>query len=212
MTAPAGGPLTVAARESLYGDAVNESLLMRPGQYLTRFLVFFDNRIIDGFVNGFAADGRGRLLARAAHPDRVRPVLRDVHVRGRGRRHARCRAGEDLMPWLTILGAVPLVGAVVVAALPKGRDLLAKQIALAVSLVVLALTIAMALQFDAAGPTFQFTETHEWIPAFGISYSVGVDGIALVLIAMATILVPLVILSGGTTPTRRRGRSRSSSR
>ena len=54
-TAPAGGPLTVAARESLYGDAVNESLFMRPGQYLTRFLVFFDNRIIDGFVNGFAA-------------------------------------------------------------------------------------------------------------------------------------------------------------
>ena len=99
------------------------------------------------------------------------------------------------MPWLTILGAVPLVGAVVVAALPKGRDLLAKQIALAASLVVLALTIAMALQFDAAGPTFQFTESHEWIPAFGISYSVGVDGIALVLIAMATILVPLVILS-----------------
>jgi NADH-quinone oxidoreductase subunit L len=55
LTAPAGGPLTVAARESLYGDAVNESLTMRPGQYLTRFLVFFDNRVIDGFVNGFAA-------------------------------------------------------------------------------------------------------------------------------------------------------------
>jgi NADH-quinone oxidoreductase subunit M len=99
------------------------------------------------------------------------------------------------MPWLTVLGAVPLVGAGVVAALPQGRELLAKQIALAVSLVVLALTVVMALQFDANGSTFQFTETHEWIPAFGISYSVGVDGIALVLIAMATVLVPLVILS-----------------
>jgi len=55
LTAPAGGPLTVAARESLYGDAVNESLIMRPGQYLTRFLVFFDNLVIYGFVNGFAA-------------------------------------------------------------------------------------------------------------------------------------------------------------
>ncbi len=54
-TAPAGGPLTVAARESLYGDAFNESVAMRPGQYLTRFLVFFDNRVIDGIVNGFAA-------------------------------------------------------------------------------------------------------------------------------------------------------------
>ena len=100
------------------------------------------------------------------------------------------------MAWLTVLGAVPLVGAAVVAVLPKGRDLLAKQIALAVSLLVLALTVAMALQFDADGPTFQLGETHEWIPAFGISYSVGVDGIALVLIAMATVLVPLVILSG----------------
>lgn len=88
-----------------------------------------------------------------------------------------------------------MVGAVVVAALPRGRDLLAKQIALAVSVLVVALTVVMALQYDAAGPAMQFTESHEWIPAFGISYSVGVDGISLVLIAMATVLVPLVILS-----------------
>jgi NADH-quinone oxidoreductase subunit M len=99
------------------------------------------------------------------------------------------------MPWLTVLGAVPLVGAGVVAALPKGRDLLAKQVALLVSLVVVALTVAMALQFDPDATGMQFAEHHEWIPAFGISYSVGVDGIALVLIAMATVLVPLVILS-----------------
>jgi NADH-quinone oxidoreductase subunit L len=53
--APAGSFLTRAARRDLYQDAVNESLLMRPGQYLTRFLVFFDNRIVDGAVNGLAA-------------------------------------------------------------------------------------------------------------------------------------------------------------
>ena len=41
-------------------------------------------------------------------------------------------------PWLTTLAAVPLVGAAVVAALPAGRDLLAKQVALAFSLVPLA--------------------------------------------------------------------------
>ncbi len=99
------------------------------------------------------------------------------------------------MAWLTLLGAIPLVGAVAVVGLPKDRELLAKQLALGVSLVTLALTIAISLQFDANGPTFQFTESYEWIPAFGISYSVGIDGIALVLIAMATVLVPLVILS-----------------
>ncbi|MCL6550283.1 MAG: NADH-quinone oxidoreductase subunit L [Acidothermus cellulolyticus] len=53
--APAGSPVTVAARRDLYGDAFNESVFMRPGQYLTRLLVFFDNKGIDGFVNGLAA-------------------------------------------------------------------------------------------------------------------------------------------------------------
>ncbi len=48
-------PLTVAARRDLYGDVVNETLVMHPGQYLTRFLVFFDNRVVDGAVNGLAA-------------------------------------------------------------------------------------------------------------------------------------------------------------
>ncbi|MDT7547332.1 MAG: NADH-quinone oxidoreductase subunit [Actinomycetota bacterium] len=57
-------PMTVAARKNLYFDAINESVLMRPGQYLTRALVFLDNRGIDGAVNGLAAGiggGSGRL-------------------------------------------------------------------------------------------------------------------------------------------------------
>lgn len=48
-------PLTVAARHDLYGDAFNEAVFMHPGQWLTRTLVFFDNRLIDGIVNGTAA-------------------------------------------------------------------------------------------------------------------------------------------------------------
>ena len=53
--APAGRPLTVAARKELYGNTVNESLLMRPGQWLTRLSVYFDNRGVDGLVNTVAA-------------------------------------------------------------------------------------------------------------------------------------------------------------
>jgi NADH-quinone oxidoreductase subunit L len=53
--APRGSVLTRAARQDLYQDTVNESLLMRPGQYLTRLLVYVDNRGIDGAVNGLAA-------------------------------------------------------------------------------------------------------------------------------------------------------------
>jgi NADH-quinone oxidoreductase subunit L len=54
-TAPRGNPLVVAARKDLYGDAFNESILMRPGQWLTRLSVYFDNRGVDGLVNTLAA-------------------------------------------------------------------------------------------------------------------------------------------------------------
>ena len=55
VTAPHGNPITVAARKDLYGDAFNESVLMRPGQWLARLSVFFDNRGVDGLVNTLAA-------------------------------------------------------------------------------------------------------------------------------------------------------------
>jgi NADH-quinone oxidoreductase subunit L len=53
--APVGSPLTRAARRDLYQDDVNEALLMRPGLHLTRSLVFFDNKGVDGAVGGLAA-------------------------------------------------------------------------------------------------------------------------------------------------------------
>src|SRR5690348_2436439 len=54
-TQPAGGVLVNAARHDLYQDAVNEALLMRPGQWGTRFLVWLDSRGVDNLVNGIAA-------------------------------------------------------------------------------------------------------------------------------------------------------------
>src|ERR1700683_3832949 len=65
--APHGSPLTVAARKDLYGDTINESVFMRPGQWLTRLSVYFDNRGVDGLVNTTAAliggtSGRWRRL------------------------------------------------------------------------------------------------------------------------------------------------------
>jgi len=61
---PAANPIVVAARRDLYADAINEALFMRPGQWLTRALVYVDGRGIDGVVNGLAAavgGGSGRL-------------------------------------------------------------------------------------------------------------------------------------------------------
>jgi hypothetical protein len=52
---PVGSPITVATRRNLYADAFNEKVLMRPGQWLSRALVFLDNRGVDGAVNGLGA-------------------------------------------------------------------------------------------------------------------------------------------------------------
>jgi NADH-quinone oxidoreductase subunit L len=54
-TPPAATFPVSAARKDLYGDAINESVLMRPGQWLTRLSVYFDNRGVDGLVNTLAA-------------------------------------------------------------------------------------------------------------------------------------------------------------
>jgi NADH-quinone oxidoreductase subunit M len=99
------------------------------------------------------------------------------------------------MPWVSILGAVPLGGVVLIAALPRHRDELVKRVSLAVSLTVLALAIAMGAQFDLHGGRFQFTQHATWIAAFGAHYAVGVDGIGLVLILLTAFLVPVVILA-----------------
>ncbi len=55
IVAPAGSLLTRAARRDLYGDDVNEALVVRPSYWLSRVLIWFDNSWIDGFVNGSAA-------------------------------------------------------------------------------------------------------------------------------------------------------------
>ena len=85
---PAGSALTVAARKDLYGDAFNEEVFMRPGQVLTSALVEVDDKGVDGAASGLAALV-GRIVERvAAVANRLRPVLRAVHVgrRGAGRR------------------------------------------------------------------------------------------------------------------------------
>ena len=90
--APRGSLLTLAARKDLYGDAFNESVLMRPGQYLTRLSVYFDNRGSTALVNGLAAAVGGTSGPAAQAADRLRPLLRAVHVRRRGRAGRRAPA------------------------------------------------------------------------------------------------------------------------
>jgi NADH-quinone oxidoreductase subunit M len=98
-------------------------------------------------------------------------------------------------PWLSVLIALPVLGAVVVSVLPREREALVKQFSIGLSTAVAVLALVMAANFDAGGDRFQFTEKHWWIKEFGIHWALGVDGVALVLILLSVILVPLVMLA-----------------
>ena len=89
------------------------------------------------------------------------------------------------MPWLSVLWALPLLGAVVILVLPAALGAGAKYLGLAVSTAVLAVALILAVRFDPAGPRYQFVEDHQWIRSFGSGYILGVDGIALALVLLS---------------------------
>jgi NADH-quinone oxidoreductase subunit M len=100
-------------------------------------------------------------------------------------------------PILTSLIALPVVGAILLLFVrdegPNGRRL--HILALIVSVLVLAETLVLWSRFATGSADFQFVERHDWIPAFGISYAVGVDGISLLLLVLTAVLTPIALLS-----------------
>jgi NADH-quinone oxidoreductase subunit M len=98
---------------------------------------------------------------------------------------------------LLVLLAIPLLGSLVIFALPTGRELLAKQIALAASTATFLFAVVLGSLFKttAGAERFQFNGSWVWIRSFGVHFAFGLDGIALVLIVMSTLLVPTVVLA-----------------
>ena len=104
---------------------------------------------------------------------------------------------------LSVAIFLPLVAAAVVAVLPRSREHLARPIAIAVSVVPLAVAVVAWLRFDGS-VRFDQIESVSWIPTLGASYKVGVDGIALPLFAMSALLFLVSI----AFPADTRGRPR----
>jgi NADH-quinone oxidoreductase subunit M len=103
-----------------------------------------------------------------------------------------------LTPLLTLSWVVPLAGALLLLLIPNGdgrRDAMVRWLALIVSIAVFALTIALWVGFDQTSSEFQFVERVPWIPAFGIDYYLGVDGISLLLVVLTAFLTPIALLS-----------------
>jgi NADH-quinone oxidoreductase subunit M len=100
-------------------------------------------------------------------------------------------------PILSSLVALPVAGALALLFIrdDEQKAPLVRKVSLVVALLVLAETLLLWARFDAGSAEFQFVERYAWIPAFGISYSVGVDGISLLLVALTAVLTPVALLS-----------------
>ena len=90
---------------------------------------------------------------------------------------------------LSLLVWLPIVGAVAVAFAPRS---LSKTLGLGIALATLVVGVVAAARYDVDGGR-QFTETREWIEAFGVHYALGLDGLGLLMVLLTVLLVPLVL-------------------
>ncbi len=98
-------------------------------------------------------------------------------------------------PFLTVIVFLPLAGAVVGLFFPPGRDRLIKGWATAVSALPLLFVALLWPMLRGAGPGFHFVERHDWVPAVGISYYLGVDGVSFALLALSALVFPLAMVA-----------------
>jgi len=99
------------------------------------------------------------------------------------------------MPILSLIIFAPLLGALGIAFLPSSRPSLVRFAALGVSLITFALSLGMLLGIRAQGGEFAFSEQLSWIPSFGITYHLGVDGLSGALVVLTTLLSWISILA-----------------
>jgi NADH-quinone oxidoreductase subunit M len=99
------------------------------------------------------------------------------------------------MPLLSTFLWLPIAGAIVLAFFPRAAYGAIKGFGLAVSLVTFVISLGVLRGWDDAQAGFQFVESADWIPQWGIRYALGIDGITLWLVLLTTFLTPIIFLS-----------------
>ena len=104
------------------------------------------------------------------------------------------------LPLLSIAITLPILGAgllMFVSNRDGSKNGLVRNVTLGVSLATFAVTLAVWAGFDPSrtAPAFQFVERHAWVPAFGIDYYLGIDGLSLMLLVLTGFLTPIALLS-----------------
>ncbi|MGQ9665885.1 MAG: complex I subunit 4 family protein [Anaerolineae bacterium] len=102
-------------------------------------------------------------------------------------------------PILAVITFVPVIGAVVGLFIPKEQEKTIKWFSVAVSLIPLVLSIILWVTYDNVAGGMQFVEKAPWIPALGVSYHVGVDGISVPMIFLTALLTTLSLFYSAYT-------------
>ena len=109
-------------------------------------------------------------------------------------------------PILSLVTFLPMVGAVFILTI-RGEDEVvsrnARNVALWTSMITFVLSLFLWINFDASKAGFQFEERMDWMPAFDISYHMGVDGISMLFVLLTTLLTPICILASWKSITER---------
>ncbi len=109
-------------------------------------------------------------------------------------------------PILSLVTFLPLVGAVWILAVCRDDETganNARHAALWTSLITFVVSLALWVKFDPKNAGFQFEEHLDWVPAYGISYHLGVDGISMFFVLLSTFLTPLCVLASWTAIQKR---------
>jgi NADH-quinone oxidoreductase subunit M len=99
---------------------------------------------------------------------------------------------NHLLSWILFL---PCAGALILLWLPGEKTKSLRMAAFLLSLLPLAATIYLWIEFNLASPGYQFVERTDWFPAIGSSFHLGVDGLSLPMVLLTTLLTPLAILA-----------------
>ena len=96
-------------------------------------------------------------------------------------------------PVLSTVIFLPILGALLIFLIKRSNETFIRWMALAVSLINFVLSIPLFTRFDKTTAAMQFMEKRAWIPAWGINYSLGVDGISVLFVLLSTLLTILCV-------------------
>src|SRR5208337_2293535 len=96
-------------------------------------------------------------------------------------------------PVLSTIIFLPILGALIIFLIKRSSETFIKWMALAVSIIDFVLSLPLFTGFDKTTAAMQFVEKHAWVPAWGINYSLGVDGISVLFVLLSTLLTILCV-------------------